>query len=179
MVAVATEGGILKAYAPTNDFGYKLWQVRTVNSSYDRSGYTYTGGTPAKLYGDRLRFAGYGAKGLLANNNASSNQYNINNTGTINAITSYFTNDENYEWKVTTREVDGQFVYTLQTDQTNNTRYLRLWNGRWGTYQDGKGTEDVYLLPIIETALVDMKPYEWGPDQVVVYRNRILLGALP
>lgn len=169
MVAVATDGGILKAYAPTNDFGYKLWQVRTVNSSYDRSGYTYTGGTPAKLYGDRLRFAGYGAKGLLANNNASSNQYNINNTGTINAITSYFTNDENYEWKVTTREVDGQFVYTLQTDQTNNNRYLRLWNGRWGTYQDGKGTEDLYLLPIVETALVDMKPYEWGTDQVVVY----------
>lgn len=169
MVAVATEGGILKAYAPTDKFGYKLWQVRTVNSSYDRSGYTYTGGTPAKLYGDRLRFAGYGAKGLLANNNASSNQYNINNTGTINAITSDFTNDENYEWKVTTREVNGQFVYTLQTDQTNNNRYLRLWNGRWGTYQDGKGTEDVYLLPIVETALVDMKPYEWGTDQVVVY----------
>ena len=70
---------------------------------------------------------------------------------------------------MTTREVDGQFVYTLQTDQTNNTRYLRLWNGRWGTYQDGKGTEDVYLLPIVETALVDMKPYEWGTDQVVVY----------
>lgn len=169
MVAVASVEGILKAYAPTNDFGYKLWQVRTVNSSYDRSGYTYTGGTPAKLYGDRLRFAGYGAKGLLANNNASSNQYNINNTGTINDITSYFTNDENYEWKVTTREVDGQFIYTFQTDQTNNTRYLRLWNGRWGTYQDGKGTEDLYLLPIVETALVDMQPFEWGADQVVVY----------
>ena len=170
MVAVAEADGLLKAYAPTTEFGYKLWPVKSTHSSDDRSGYTYTSGTPAKLYGDRLRFAGKDEKGLWANDlgESSNSKYNINNTGTINAISSSFTNDENYEWKVTTREVDGQFVYTLQTDQTNNKRYLRLWSGRWGTYQDGRGTEDVYLLPIVETALVDMKPFEWGTDQVVV-----------
>lgn len=168
MIAVATEGGILKAYGPSDDFGYKLWPVRTVNSSYDRSGYTYSSGYPAKLYGDRLRFAGKDNKGLMANNNESSNKYNINNYGAITVITAYFEHDENYEWKVTTREENGQFVYTLQSDQTNNNRYLRLWNDRWGTYLDERGTEDVYILPLVETALVDMSPFEWGTDQVVV-----------
>lgn len=168
MIAVATDGGILKAYGPSDDFGYKLWPVRTVNSSYDRSGYTYSSGYPAKLYGDRLRFAGKDNKGLMANNNESSNKYNINNYGAITVITAYFEHDENYEWKVTTREENGQFVYTLQSDQTNNNRYLRLWNDRWGTYLDERGTEDVYILPLVETALVDMSPFEWGTDQVVV-----------
>ena len=166
MVAVASVGEILKAYAPTADFGYALWPVLTVNSTNDRWG-NASGSTPAKLYGDRLRFAGKDSKALRTNNTADD--YKLNNIGTIAGINTSFTDDDRYEWKVTTREVDGQFIYTFQTDQTNNTRYLRLWNGRWGVYQDGKGTEDMYLLPIVETALVDMQPYEWGTDQVVVY----------
>lgn len=169
MIAVATDEGILKAYGPSATFAYKLWPVRTVNSSYDRSGYTYSSGYPAKLYGDRLRFAGKDNKGLVANDNPTSNKYNINNYGAITAITADFEHDENYEWKVVTREVDGQFVYTLQTDQTNNNRYLRLYNGRWGTYLDEKGTEELYILPLVDTKLVEMRPYEWGTDQVVVY----------
>lgn len=176
MIAVATTDGILKAYGPANSFGYKLWPVRTVNSSYDRSGYTYTTGYPAKIFGDRLRFAGKDSKGLMANNNESSNKYNINNNGTITAVTADFEHDENYEWKVTTREINGQFVYTLQSDQAYNNRHLRLWNGRWGTYLDEKGTEDLYILPLVETALVDMQPFEWGTDQVVVYYTP---GATP
>lgn len=167
MIAVGTEAGILKAYGAANDFGYKLWQVRTTTSTNnDRWG--NTSATPAKLYGDRLRFAGKDNQGLVANDNAKTNLYNINNGGAITAVTSYFTNDSSYEWVVATREVDGQFIYTLKTDQTNNKRYLQLWSGRWGTYNDGKGTNDLYILPLVETAQVDMTQYEWGTNKVVV-----------
>lgn len=167
MIAVGTEAGILKAYGAADDFGYKLWQVKTANSAYDRWG-DASGYTPAKLYGDRLRFAGKNNQGLVANDNAKTNLYNINNSGAIATVNTSFANEENYEWKVTTREVDGQFIYTLQTDQTNNKRYLQLWSGRWGTYNDGKGTNDLYILPLVETAQVDMAQYEWGTNKVVV-----------
>ena len=165
MIAVATDGGgILKAYGPSANFAYKLWPVKTTTGSADRFG---TGSGTSIAFADRLRFAGKDDKALMANNNDKSNKYNINNYAVVDAI------DDDpaapYEWKVTTTEVGGQFVYTLQTDQTNNTRYLRMYNGRWGTYLDGKGTEELYILPLVNTALVDMQPYEWGTNQVVVY----------
>lgn len=166
-IYTSTVDGVLKAYGDVTGLGYKLWPVLTVNSTNDRWG-NATSYTPAKLYGDRLRFAGKDNKGLVANNNPSSNQYNINNSGAIAAITASFEHDENYEWKVTTTEVDGQFVYKLQTDQTNNTRYLRLYNGRWGTYLDGKGVDDLYLLPLVSANLVEMNAYEWGSTEVAV-----------
>jgi hypothetical protein len=166
-IYTSTVDGVLKAYGDVTGLGYKLWPVLTVNSTNDRWG-NATSYTPAKLYGDRLRFAGKDNKGLVANNNPSSNQYNINNSGAISAITASFEHDENYEWKVTTTEVDGQFVYKLQTDQTNNTRYLRLYNGRWGTYLDGKGVDDLYLLPLVSANLVEMNAYEWGSTEVAV-----------
>lgn len=173
MIAVGTEAGILKAYGAADDFGYKLWQVLTVNSTNDRWG-DASGYTPAKLYGDRLRFSGKDSKALRSNNTADD--YKLNNIGSITGINTSFTEDARYEWKVTTREVDGQFIYTLQSDQTNNQRYLQLWSGRWGTYNDGKGTNDLYILPLVETAQVDMAQYEWGTNKVVV---RYTPGATP
>ena len=104
---------------------------------------------------------------MWANDLTSSSKYNIN-TGTaeVDAI------DDDaaapYEWKVTTTEVGGQFVYTLQTQQTNNTKYLRLYNGRWGTYADDKGVDSLYLLPIKAATLVEMEAYEWSANAVVV-----------
>ena len=170
MIAVATDGGMLKAYGAANDFGYKLWPVKTVGSTGDRWGTATSDGFPTKLYGDRLRFAGKDNKALWANdlNDVSSSRYHINNIGAITDIGKTFDHDENYEWKVTTTEVAGQFVYKLQTDQTYNTRYLRLYNGRWGTYLDERGTDELYILPLVETALVDMQPFEWGTDNVIV-----------
>ncbi len=171
MLAVAVNGsGILTAYGPANSFAYKLWPVLTVNSENDRWG-NASSKFPAKLYGDRLRFAGKDNKALRSNNTADD--YKLNNYGTISGTNASFTNDERYEWKVTTREVDGQFVYTFQSDQTNNDRYLQLYNGRWGAYGtdaygNPKGDNDLYLLPLVETSLVDMQPYEWGTDQVIV-----------
>ncbi len=162
-IYTSTVDGVLKAYGSTTDLSYKLWPVKTTTGSADRFG---TGTGTSTALGDRLRFAGKNDKGLTANNNESSNKYNINNYAVIDAI------DDDpaapYEWKVTTTEADGQFVYTLQTDQTNNTRYLRLYNGRWGTYLDGKGIDSLYLLPVAASALVEMEAFEWGTSDVVV-----------
>lgn len=162
MISASTVEGILKANGPA-DLAYKLWPVKTTTGSADRFG---TGSGTTTAFGDRIRLAGKSDKGLMANNNASSNKYNINNSATIDEIT-----DDPaapYEWKVTTTEVDGQFVYTLQTDQTNNDRKLRMYNGRWGTYLDGKGVEELYMLPLVTTAQADMEAYEWGLNELVV-----------
>lgn len=162
MISASTVEGILKANGPA-DLAYKLWPVKTTTGSADRFG---TGSGTITAFGDRIRLAGKSDKGLMANNNASSNKYNINNSATIDEIT-----DDPaapYEWKVTTTEVDGQFVYTLQTDQINNDRKLRMYNGRWGTYLDGKGVEELYMLPLVTTAQADMEAYEWGLNELVV-----------
>ena len=162
MISASTVDGVLKANGPA-DLAYKLWPVKTTNGTADRFG-TYS--SPEVSYGDRIRLAGKSDKGLMANNNASSNKYNINNYAVVDAI------DDDpaapYEWKITTTESDGQFVYTLQTDQTNNTRKLRMYNGRWGTYLDEKGVEELYLLPLVTTAQADMEAYEWGTSELVV-----------
>lgn len=164
-IFTSVEDGVLTAHGSTTELGYKLWPVKTTGGSADRFG-TYS--SPAAVYADRLRFAGKSDKGLWANDlgSASSSKYNINNYATIDA-----TDDDGaapYEWKVTTTEVDGQFVYTLQTDQTNNQKYLRMYNGRWGTYADGKGVDSLYMLPLVAADLVEMEPYEWGETELAV-----------
>lgn len=167
MVTTATEAGILKAYGPAT-VQYKLWPALTVNSDNDRFG-TATASAPAVLHGDYLRFAGNENKGLWANNSTSNN--GIKNYAAITTVNSPLDNDPAYEWKVTTTEVDGEFVYTLQTDQTNNTNNLRLWGSKWGTYES-YGQAEVYILPLEATEIADITIMEWGTNMLAVkYAN--------
>lgn len=168
MVTTAIDGGILKAYGPST-VSYKLMPVVTVNSSNDRWG-TATADAPAQLYADRLRFAGNDAKALWANNTLGNN--GIRNFAAISAINNPLTNDVAYEWKVTTTESDGQFIYTLKSDQPKNTNNLRLWGSKWGTYGDSYGQAEVYILPLEETTPAEITVMEWGTNELAVkYAN--------
>ncbi len=167
MVSTAIDG-VRKAYGPST-ISYKLWPVVTVNSGNDRFG-TATASAPAVLHGDYLRFAGNENKGLWANNSTSNN--GIKNYAAITTINSPLDNDPAYEWKVTTMDVDGEFVYTLQTDQTQNTNNLRLWGSKWGTYDSSHGQAEVYILPLVPTETADITIMEWGTNMLAVkYAN--------
>lgn len=171
MVSVAVADGVNKASGPST-VSYKLWSVASLNSPThnDRWG-TSTASTPGALYGDRLRFAGNSDKALWANNSASKNTIS-DGVGAIDEVGDYFDNDPGYEWIVTTTEVGGEFVYTLTTDQTNNTNNLRLWGSKWGTYGSSYGIAEVYILPLIVTETADVTVMEWGTDQIAVkYAN--------
>ena len=170
MVSTATEGGVLKAYGPST-LSYKLWPVYTVVGSGDRFGTATSDGFPTALCGDRLRFAGNSNNGLWANNSESSN--GIKNFAAITAINTVIENNPAYEWKVTTTEdANGQFVYTLQTDQTQNTNNLRLWGSKWGTYDASHGIAEVYILPLVPTEQADITIMEWGTNMLAVkYAN--------
>ena len=169
MVSVAVADGVNKASGPST-LSYKLWSAAVVNSANDRWG-TATAAAPSALYGDRLRFAGNSNLALWANNSASKNTIS-DGTGAIDEVGDYFANDAGYEWIVTTTEVGGEFVYTLQTDQTNNTNNLRLWGSKWGTYGSSYGQAEVYILPLIATETADVTIMEWGTDQIAVkYAN--------
>ncbi len=169
MVSVAVADGVNKASGPST-VSYKLWSAAVVNSANDRWG-AATAASPSALYGDRLRFAGNSDKALWANNSASKNTIS-DGTGAIDEVGDYFDNDPGYEWIVTTTEVGGEFVYTLATDQTNNTNNLRLWGSKWGTYGSSNGQAEVYIMPLIETATADVTIMEWGTDQIAVkYAN--------
>lgn len=168
MVTTATEGGILKAYGPST-VSYKLMPVLTVNSSNDRWG-TATAAAPAQLYADRLRFAGNSNNGLWANNTLGNN--GIRNFAAISSINSPLDNDPAYEWIAATTESDGQFVYTLKSDQPKNTNNLRLWGSKWGTFGDSYGQAEVYILPLVERIPADITIMEWGTDELAVkYAN--------
>ena len=168
MVTTTIDGGILKAYGPST-VSYKLMPVLTVNSNNDRWG-TATIAAPAQLYADRLRFAGNSNNGLWANNTLGNN--GIRNFAAISAINSPLTNDVAYEWKVTTTESDGQFIYTLKSDQPKNTNNLRLWGSKWGTYGDSYGQAEVYILPLEETTPAEITVMEWGTNEIAVkYAN--------
>lgn len=168
MVTTATVSDILTAYGPST-VQYKLWPAVTVNSSNDRFG-TATADAPAVLHGDYLRFAGNSNYGLWANKSTTNN--GIKNYAAITTINSPLDNDPAYEWKITTTEVDGQFVYTLQTDQTNNSHNLRLWGSKWGTYDDSHGQAEVYILPLVPTETADVTVMEWGTNMIAVkYAN--------
>lgn len=171
MVSVTVADGVNTASGPST-VSYKLWSVASLNSPThnDRWG-TSTASTPGALYGDRLRFAGNSDKALWANNSASKNTIS-DGVGAIDEVGDYFDNDPGYEWIVTTTEVGGEFVYTLTTDQTNNTNNLRLWGSKWGTYGSSYGIAEVYILPLIVTETADVTVMEWGTDQIAVkYAN--------
>lgn len=169
MVSVAVADGVNKASGPST-VSYKLWSAAVVNSANDRWG-AATAASPSALYGDRLRFAGNSDKALWANNSASKNTIS-DGVGVIDEVGDYFPNDPGYEWIVSTTEVGGEFVYTLATDQTNNTNNLRLWGSKWGTYGSSYGIAEVYILPLTETETADVTVMEWGTDQIAVkYAN--------
>lgn len=150
----------MTATAP-NTTVYTLFPVATINSEEtDRY----------KEYGERLRFAAVnnGNKGLWANN--SKEGTNINNYAAITAANS--TAGAAYEWKITTTIVDGNWQYTLQTDQTNNQKYLRYYNSKWGTYANGEN--DLYFLPVTEVEPFEMQVVEWYPTKVLVQTEATL-----
>ena len=182
-ITTVVDDGILKAQGP-NTIQYRLWSVATTNGTRDRFG-NATSSTPSALYGDRLRFsATYNTTtanaGLWANNSATANT--ISNSGAINALDKYFVDadaDAAYEWKVTTREAAGEFVYTLQTDQSLNTNKLRVWGHKWGTYGDGNGVEDLYILPLEVVQKADISVLEWDTTTVAVsYPNGANVSAM-
>lgn len=170
MVSTAVEGGVLKACGPST-LSYKLWPVATVNSTNSRWG-DATSYTPSALYGDRLRFAGVDNHPLWANNSSTANTISNKSDATLSTVGHYFTNDEGYEWKITTTEVEGQFVYTLQTEQSKNDNNLRLWGKKWGTYGSSYGIAEVYILPLVEVTPADLTIMEWGTNELAVkYAN--------
>ena len=179
-ITTVVDDGILKAQGP-NTIQYRLWSVATTNGTHDRFG-NATSYTPSALYGDRLRFsatnnATTANAGLWANNSATANT--ISNSGEINALNKYFDADAAYEWKVTTREAAGEFVYTLQTDQSLNTNKLRVWGHKWGTYGDGNGVEDLYILPLEVVQKADISVLEWDTTTVAVsYPNGANVSAM-
>lgn len=160
-VVIEVDETTMTATAP-NTTPYTLWPVATINGGTDRY----------KEYGERLRFAAVnnGNKGLWANN--ADKGTTINNNGAIVA------RGDNpgaaYEWKVTTKVVDGLWQYTLQTDQANNQKNLcyrmNQENPAWGTYASNEAQYQLYFLPIkAETTPFDYQVVEWYPNKVLIH----------
>ena len=147
----------------TNTTTYTLWPVKTTATENDR----YTNVTGA-AYGDRVRFAAVNNNnGLWANNN--NNGSAIRNYAKIEALGADAL--AAYEWKISTTIVNGNWQYTLQTDQPNNQKYLRYWVGatgapKWGTY--AAGNDQLYFLPVTETEPFDYKVVEWYPTKMLI-----------
>lgn len=160
VVAVTTDGGVQKAYG-VSTLAYKLWPVKTTNGSGDRFG-TYS--SPSALYADRVRFAGNSNKGLWANDSKSANT--INNNAAITEVGSDVTTG--YEWIITTTEVDGQFVYNLTSTHGSNNNDLRLYSNKWGTYGSTSGTNELYILPLVEVQDAALTVMEWDADEIAV-----------
>ena len=158
-VVIDVDETTMIATAPNTTI-YTLFPVATINSEEtDRY----------KEYGERLRFAAVnnGNKGLWANN--SKEGTNINNYAAITAANS--TAGAAYEWKITTTIVDGNWQYTLQTDQSNNQKYLRYWTAasggaKWGTY--ASGNDKLYFLPVTTYTDLDLEVMEWGTNSMVI-----------
>lgn len=188
MSGAANPGGVLidvdetnmTAIAP-NTCSYTLWPVKTVNpasSTYDRYGTnaTYDG----NAFGERVRFSAInnGNKGLWANNATGVNT--INNYAVIAAVGDGGTTENtnpSYEWIITTSVTDGNWQYTLQTDQTQNNRYLRYWPAasggpKWGTYASGE--QNLYFLPVTEAEPFEMQVVEWYPTKVLIQTEAAL-----
>ena len=145
---------------------YTIWPVKTTFGSGDR--YALQGGN---AYGERVRFSATNNsnKGLWANNASSDPKTRIDNNAAITAIGS--DPAAAYEWKITTTVTDGKWSHTLQTDQTNNTKYLRYWTAatggpKWGTYDNGE--INLYLLPVTQILDAEMTVMEWGTNSMTV-----------
>lgn len=151
----------MTAIAP-NTTVYTLFPVKTTSTQYDRFA----------DFGDRVRFSAVNneSKGLWATSNGNT----INNGAQIASEADGGTTDNtnpSYEWKITTTVVDGNWQYTLQTDQPNNQKYLRYWVGatgapKWGTY--AAGNDQLYFLPVTETEPFDYKVVEWYPTKMLI-----------
>ena len=159
-VVIEVDETTMTAVAP-NTTPYTLWPVATINGNSDR----YKG------YGERLRFAAINNsnKGLWANNAQNGNT--INNNSAIEKIGD--NPSAAYEWKVTTTVVDGQWQYTLYSDQDKNKNHLcysmHLANPVWGTYASNEAMYQLYFLPIkAETTPFDYQVIEWYPNKVLI-----------
>ena len=169
----------MTAVAP-NTCSYTIWPVKTTNTSNDR--YALQDGN---AYGERVRFAAVNNsnKALWANDAASGTT--IKNWASISNLAAGSTEDigegtnSAYEWKITTTVVDGNWQYTLQTDQTINQKYLRYWSAasggpKWGTYASGE--QNLYFLPVTEVEPFEMQVVEWYPTKVLVNTTSDLTG---
>ena len=167
-VVIDVDETTMTATAP-NTTVYTLFPVATVNGDSDRY----------KKYGERLRFAAVnnGNRGLWANDAKSGTT--INNDAAIIAANS--TAGAAYEWKIITTIVDGNWQYTLQTDQLNNQKYLRYWTAasggaKWGTY--ASGNDKLYFLPVTETKPFDYKVVEWYPTKVLIQTDAAITNPI-
>lgn len=157
-VLIEVDEATMTATAP-NTTSYTLFPVKTTNGTGDRYA----------QYGDRVRFSAVnnGYKGLWANNNAT--EQTVRNHAVIDAKGD--DGEAAYEWKITTTVVDGNWQYTLQTNQDKNQQYLRYWVGatgapKWGTY--AAGNNQLYFLPVTETEPFDYKVVEWYPTKMLI-----------
>ena len=158
-VVIEVDETTMTATAP-NTTSYTLFPVKTTTGSANRYA----------QYGDRVRFSAVNNeyKGLWANNAKDANT--ITNDAVIDEVTDG-SSDASYEWIITTSVVDGNWQYTLQTDQQNNTNYLRYWTAatgapKWGTY--AAGNNQLYFLPVTETEPFDYQVVEWYPTKMLI-----------
>ena len=165
-VVIEVDETTMTATAP-NTIPYTLFPVKTTNGSGDR----YT------QYGDRVRFSAinYEYRGLWANNNAT--EQTIRNFAVIDAIGD--DGEAAYEWKVATTVVDGNWQYTLYSDQGNNKNHLcysmNQENPAWGTYASNEAQYQLYFLPIkAETTPFDYQVVEWYPNKVLIQTSTVL-----
>lgn len=147
---------------------YTLFPVKTTTGSEDRYA----------QYGDRVRFSAVNNdyKGLWT----SSSESTIRNYAVIDDVKDG-SSDASYEWKITTTIVDGHWQYTLQTDQSNNQKYLRYWTAasggaKWGTY--ASGNDKLYFLPVTETKPFDYKVVEWYPTKVLIQTEAAITNPI-
>ena len=170
-VLIEVDEASMTATAP-NTASYTLFPVKTTNGEYDRYA-TNTTHYEGNAYGDRVRFAAVNNNnGLWANNNENGNT--IRNYAAISSISDGGTTSNtnpSYEWIITTTVVDGNWQYTLQTDQDKNQQYLRYWVGatgapKWGTY--AAGNDQLYFLPVTETEPFDYQVVEWYPTKMLI-----------
>ena len=161
MTAASNPAGVLLDVDETtwtargpSTLAYTLWPVKTTNTAQDQY----------ETAGDSLRFANSSDNKALWANNASSGT-DIKVDAAISSL-GMGADAQSYKWGVTTA-VDGTtWKYNLQTNQSNNTRYLNYSSGKWGTY--ASGNNDLYLIPltVVETASITVM--EWGETEVAL-----------
>ena len=156
-VVIDVDETTMTATAP-NTTVYTLFPVKTTTDPEDRYA----------QYGDRVRFSAVnnGYNGLWTSSSGST----IRNYAVIDDVKEG-SSDASYEWKITTTIVDGNWQYTLQTDQLNNKKYLRYWTAasggaKWGTY--ASGNEKLYFLPVTTYTDLDLEVMEWGTNSMVI-----------
>lgn len=142
---------------------YALWPVHTANSNT----------TSYIANGDHWRLVGNDNRTLKAGTTASS--YDLNTYAQTTAV-----GDDvktSYEWQITTTPPNlespttAPWKYYIQSDQTNNTRYLNIKSGDvvWGTYNEGNQlTKDMYLLPLTIVPEATANVMEWGESEIAL-----------